>query len=60
VGDKCLKLDFKIDETLFVFLQFENAHEKDSWDLALFVNQKIITNKELEKSLFHEVKEREK
>lgn len=45
IGDKNMKIGFKIDETMFVFLQFDSKKQRDQWDLALFANSKIIGTK---------------
>jgi len=54
-----MKIDFKNDETVFMFIQFQNIKKRESWDLALFVNHSIITSKDLDRSLFVETREKE-
>jgi hypothetical protein len=39
-----MKIDFKIDEIVFVFLQFEGNKSREEFDLALYTDFKISTS----------------
>lgn len=54
INDRHLRVEFRSDDPLYLYLEFTSLSHRQQWDHAIFVNHHIITSKELDRSLFLE------
>lgn len=54
INNNRIRLEMRQEEVQYIYFLFKNEKERKIWDLALYVNFKIIENKDLDKNMFLE------